>query len=220
MGNNIKEWTMQDIKVRTRGFLPHLEKKDGIYFITFRLADSLPGKIRDQYKDEKEKIERSLNAIKENYPYEKRKAERLLRRFIENVLDSGHGECNLANPEIAEIMSGALKFFDGKRYELLAWCLMPNHVHVVVKIYGYDSLRTVVKSWKGFTAYKVNKILGRKGTFWYREYYDHLIRDEKELCNAISYVIGNPIKANLKDWKWVWVNENAFEIQREQIMYR
>ena len=82
---------------------------------------------------------------------------------------------------------------------------MPNHVHVVARLLPGQTLATVVHSWKSFTAKRANAILGREGTFWQREYYDHLIRNEGEFERAMNYVADNPAKAILKDWKWVWV---------------
>lgn len=94
--------------------------------------------------------------------------------------------------------------WDGKRYRLVAWCVMPNHVHVVCKLLPGQELSSVLKSWKSYTAKKSDEILGRSGAFWQREYYDRLIRDEDEFERAIRYVVSNPARAGLKNWKWVW----------------
>ncbi len=82
---------------------------------------------------------------------------------------------------------------------------MPNHVHVVARLFPGQTLATVLHSWKSFTAKRANLILGLHGAFWQREYYDHLLRNEEELERVVRYVADNPAKANLKDWKWVWV---------------
>ena len=95
--------------------------------------------------------------------------------------------------------------FDDKRYRLFAWCVMPNHVHAVVRILPGHALAEVIHSWKSFTAKRANELLGLNGHFWQREYYDHLLRDERQLEHAIHYVAQNPEKANLKNWRWVWV---------------
>ena len=92
-----------------------------------------------------------------------------------------------------------------KRYRLLAWCVMPNHVHVVVKIFPGHTLSDVIHSWKSFSAKHANRALRLRGAFWQREYYDHLIRDQGELDRAIRYVAANPEKAKLEQWRWVWV---------------
>ena len=101
-------------------------------------------------------------------------------------------------------MAVALRFWDGKRYRLLAWCVMPNHVHVVCRLLPGQDLSKVLHGWKSFTARKANETLGRKGAFWQREYYDRLIRDGGELERAVRYVVMNPERARLKGWRWVW----------------
>jgi REP element-mobilizing transposase RayT len=123
---------------------------------------------------------------------------------LEEYFDRGAGACSLRDPRIGELMADALRFWEGKRYRLLAWCVMPNHVHVVCRLLPGQELSKALQAWKSFTARKANEILGRSGVFWQREYYDRLIRDGGELDRAIRYVVGNPERAGLKDWKWVW----------------
>ncbi len=101
-------------------------------------------------------------------------------------------------------MAAALRFWHGKRYRLLAWCIMPNHVHVVVRLFPSQELAVVIKSWKLHVARAANQALGRSGKFWQREYYDHLVRNQEELDHAINYILENPRKAGLKNWTWVW----------------
>jgi len=84
---------------------------------------------------------------------------------------------------------------------------MPNHVHVVVRIFPQHQLADVLHSWKSYTARMANRVLLRNGSFWQREYYDHLLRDELEFERAVRYVLENPVKARLKGWKWVWMRE-------------
>ena len=100
-------------------------------------------------------------------------------------------------------MRDALEFLNGKRIRLLAWCVMPNHVHLVFRILPGQRLSTVMHSLKSFTANKANKLLGRSGQFWQREYYDRMVRDAEELERAIRYVLNNPEKAGLVEWPWV-----------------
>jgi REP-associated tyrosine transposase len=97
----------------------------------------------------------------------------------------------------------ALKHWDGERYRLLAWCVMPNHVHVVFRLLPGEGLAAILSSWKSYTAKEANRILGRTGKFWEREYWDRLIRSEDHLERAIAYVESNPGKAGLWDWPWV-----------------
>jgi REP element-mobilizing transposase RayT len=123
---------------------------------------------------------------------------------IEEYFDRGAGACSLRDPRIGEIMANALRYWDGKRYRLVAWCVMPNHVHVVCRFLPGQELAAVLKSWKSYTARRANGILGRSGAFWQREYYDRLIRNEDEFDRAVQYVVSNPERAGLKNWRWVW----------------
>lgn len=119
----------------------------------------------------------------------------------------GHlGQTLLSRPEAAEAVQNALLYFDGERYALFAWCIMPNHVHVVIMQTEGWPLQRVVHSWKSYTANEVNRILARTGAVWQREYYDRYMRDDDELSTAIAYVEQNPVKAgfvqNPRDWPW------------------
>ena len=132
-------------------------------------------------------------------------ASRERRRKLEEYLDRGLGECWLRQPAIADLMEGALRFFDGQRYGLAAWVVMPNHVHLLVEIWE-TPLADLVKSWKGFVAREANKLLRRRGPFWEREYLDTIIADEAHRRTAARYIESNPVKAGLareaKAWPW------------------
>ena len=195
-----------EVTIRDRGRLPHWEKESATYFITFRLADSLPKSVLDRIESERDAIVKTAKQLHRDLsPDERRKIQRLSSPIVEKYLDSGAGACRLKNPTIAEEVANTLRHFDDQRYRLFAWCVMPNHVHVVVRLLPGQELAKVIHSWKSFTAKRANAILGLHGTFWQREYYDHLIRNESEFERAVQYVVDNPIKANLKDWKWVWM---------------
>ncbi len=151
--------------------------------MTFRLADSLPAKVIESL----------------------RLADDLLQSF-DRELDSGSGACWLLQPEIASLVENALIHFDRERYRLLAWCLMPNHVHVVVEVSAKHSLTQVIGNWKSFTAKRANSLLGRSGPFWHADYFDRYMRDENHLMRTIAYVEDNPVKAGLvmsaPEWPW------------------
>jgi REP element-mobilizing transposase RayT len=192
------------LKVRSRR-LPHWEVEGAVYFVTFRLADSLPKKALQELESEHKDIlatashmGRSLTAS------EHRRMGRLQSRRLEKSLDMGVGECFLRKPVLAQIVVNALKEFEGSRYRLFAWCVMPNHVHVLFQTIGNFSLAGILHSWKSFSAKAANQILGRHGEFWQREYHDHLIRNTTEFDRAMRYVVENPSKAGLKNWPWVW----------------
>ena len=176
-----------------RGYVPHFEGGEIVQSITFRLHDSLPSAVREEMVAELECL-----------PVNERTRHR--RRRIEAALDRGHGACFLANPQIAHLVSDALRRFDGERYRLHARCVMPNHVHVVVTPLAGCTLSSIVHSWKSFTAGKANRRLGRRGSFWMQEYFDRAIRDERHFRVAMEYVEHNPVKAGLcaapEDWPW------------------
>lgn len=101
----------------------------------------------------------------------------------------------------------AIRFCDHKEYELLAYCIMPNHVHLVFTVKRNDiSLYRILQSLKRFTAREANKILQRSGAFWQHESYDHVVRNGRALTRIVHYILENPVKAGLVDsWeKWPW----------------
>lgn len=150
--------------------VPHWSCEHAVYHVTFRLADSVPQSKRDEWIHERESIIKTAASLKRDLTDEEEKRiGYLYSERIEKYLDSGHGECLLAQTEIAELVANALKYFDGRRYALHAWCLMPNHVHVIVEPYKGRELSKIIHSWKSFTAHEANKRLSRSGDFWQAE---------------------------------------------------
>jgi REP element-mobilizing transposase RayT len=185
--------------------LPHWEVQEATYFVTFRLADSLPKKVLQEVDSKRKDIlatERQMS--RKLTATEHKKLRQLQSRRLERTLDAGAGECLLRNPVVAKVVATALKQFDGSRYRLFAWCVMPNHVHVLFQTIGKASLADILHSWKSYSAKAANQVLGRSGEFWQREYHDHLIRDLIEFDRAVRYVSKNPSQAGLKNWPWVW----------------
>ena len=162
--------------IHNRGYLPHLKADGGTYFVTFRLADSLPVTILKQ-----------LEEIPENQRPKK----------IEEYLDAAHGECWLGKPEIANILQQALLKFQGERYVLHAWAIMPNHAHMLIEPIAGNSLSEILQGIKSFSAHEANKLMDREGGFWQKESYDHLIRDDADRARCVEYIAQNPVKAGL-----------------------
>lgn len=201
----------QALKIRHRR-LPHWEIEGAVYFVTFRLADSLPPQARQKIiAQRKDVIATAAQMGREVSPEERTKLLHLSSRRIEKILDDGLGICHLRDPKIATIVADALRQFDDLRYRLFAWCVMPNHVHVLFQTVDGSTLDSVLHSWKSYSAKAANRILGRVGEFWLREYYDHLIRDRDEFRRALRYVIENPGKAGLENWPWVWAWSESLE---------
>lgn len=190
---------------KRRRKLPHWTTGSAIYSVTFRLADSLPQEVIAMWKAELHDIETmQQTGTRQLSSDEEQRLRKLQQPKAEELLNNGDGSCWLRNDSIAPIVADALKYFDGTRYQLFAWCIMPNHVHVILQPLGQHALRDILHSWKSFTAHQANIILKRKGPFWREESYDHLIRDEAELWHAMEYVWNNPESAGMKEWKWRW----------------
>jgi REP element-mobilizing transposase RayT len=191
-----------------RGKLPHLKKEGAVYFVTFRLADSLPAHEVVRLKHERRALLEQARAAKN--PLTWHEEQQLLVWYcdkVETLLDAGHGACWLSQPKVASLVSGALKYFEGQRYELRAWVVMPNHVHAVVWPLPGHTLSSILHSWKSFTSSKANEMLHRRGKgFWQTESFDHWIRDDEEHARLAAYVVNNPVKAGFcqrtEDWSW------------------
>ena len=158
-----------------RGYLPHCDFPGLVQFVTFRLADSMPASRRGEW-EHLLKIE----DVRER------------RTKLEEYLDRGAGECHLCDPRIAKLCEEALLFFHNERYELLAWCVMPNHVHVLVHVWEWPLWKMEV-AWKKFVAPKALALQ----SFWQREYWDTFMRDDAQEKRAIRYIESNPAKAKL-----------------------
>ena len=189
--------------IRQGAYLQHWTRNGAVYAVTFRLIDSLPQNVLDEWRTERDAI--VVRARQQDRPLttaELRQLDELNSERVEKFLDAGCGQCWLRDDRIAAIMQGALKFFDEKRYRLLSWCIMPNHIHVVVQPQPGFDLSQILHSWKRYVAREANKTLVREGEFWQPESYDHLIRDDDDLRHAIQYVWGNPEASGLVNWKW------------------
>lgn len=188
-----------------RGYLPHIEGAE-YQAITYRLADSLPVEAMKQIKqssrtDKKRRIE------------------------IEKYLDAGHGACLLRKPEIARIILNNWQHFDGKRCHILAYVIMPNHVHILIQVLHSYRLSRIVQSWKSYTAKAISRLIQRDkltwkagDQIWQPDYWDRYIRNDTHLNSTIGYIHQNPVKAGLvtssKAWPWSSIHQHQ-KIQRE-----
>ena len=173
-----------------RGKLPHRNKESLLQFVTFRLADSLPKEVLAELEEKVKQLPEKQSQIE-------------LRILRERYLNKGLGSCALQHPEMAEVMMKALQHHDGVKYDLIAWSIMSNHVHVLIKT--NDSISKILQSWKSFTgkwALKNNTkynlgISPKADKFWMPEYWDRFIRDEKHFNNTVRYILDNPRAAGL-----------------------
>ena len=166
-----------------RGYLPHCDVADVTQHIVFRLADSLPPAVQENLRSTARTDRAAL---------------------ADGLLDTGIGARAFADPRLAAMVQAALLHFDAARYRLCAWCVMPNHVHVLATQIDGFALERIVHGWKSFTAHRANAILGTTGPFWAADYYDRMIRDSED--GVVGYIESNPIKAGLcaepSDWLW------------------
>ncbi|MBE0540558.1 MAG: transposase [Verrucomicrobia bacterium] len=182
--------------VKAGRHLPHWTQPGCTYFVTFRLADAIP-------KDKLLQWEAELRAWLLNHR-EPRTAEQdkefneLFAERFHRWLDEGLGECWLKQPERSAAVEEALRFFDGQRYWLGHYVVMPNHVHVLVRPIGDHSLSEILHSWKSFTAKMINAAIGRTGTLWQEESFDNIVRDAKALEKFSAYIQENPGKSGLQ----------------------
>ncbi|RRA98054.1 transposase [Larkinella rosea] len=214
------------MKIEYRRNLPHLQYVGATFFITFCLKGSLPTEVVRRLIEEHQYTLRQIQQPSQNETANEHK-----RYFakIDGILDRCQSGYNwLQNPVIAEIVAEKIKSYDGEKYDLIAYCIMPNHVHLVVdssiQLEGldgniqaidrnYEQLFTVLQQIKGNT-YQANKVLGRSGAFWQPESYDHVVRNDQELKNIINYTLQNPVKAGLvpdwRDWPFSFLNERTY----------
>ncbi len=178
----------EDIDIHVRK-LPHWNQANALVFVTWRLADSLPqAKLA-----EIEEVQKAfLSACPE--PWDEATV-RLYRKNVsrekEAFLDAGHGACVMKEGTVRQLAEDALRFFDGSRYRLHAYVVMPNHVHVLFEVLpGYPQNR-VLHMWKSYTAKAINKALGRQGRLWQDESWDRLIRNESHYRNCVAYIRDN-----------------------------
>ncbi|HJW87229.1 MAG TPA: transposase [Candidatus Brocadiaceae bacterium] len=190
--------------------LPHYHPANATFFVTFRLAGSLPSEAIVRLKEERVRDEALLLKIEDEKARKQKMAEQHERYFskFDELLDSAvNSQSWLKDERVADMVAAAMCFRDKKVYDLLAYCIMPNHVHVVFTVErSATSLYKALQSLKAYTAREANKILLRNGAFWQHESYDHVVRDGKKLERIIDYVLHNPVKAGLVSsrelWKW------------------
>jgi putative DNA methylase len=189
----------------SRGYLPHFDRSELTQFVTCHLADSLPKHVLERWKAELPNLESVEEQI-------------LLQRRIEKYLDEGYGSAYLKQHRIARMVQNSLLHFEGEKYRLSAWVVMPNHVHLLATTLPGHSLSEIMHSLKSFTSHEANKVLRREGQFWFEDYFDRYIRDTRHFANTVRYIENNPVKANLcakpEDWPFssAWFRARQNEI--------
>jgi len=230
-----REKTMQEEPIFYRRNLPHIQPKNSGFFITFRLANSLPTHVLQELRDEREVEQSDLTTqLREGRLGEReyRQASYRLQKqafvrfdtWLDRYEDGPHW---LAQDRNAQIVADEMHALHGERYRLLAFCIMSNHVHLLVDTTGFHlvspahkagattsyPLTDTLRLLKGRTARYCNQVLGRKGAFWHHESYDHVVRDASELGRIVRYIYNNPVKARLvenwEDWKFTYLSPSV-----------
>jgi putative DNA methylase len=180
-----------------RGYLPHFDGNLLCQSITFRLYDSVPQSVIQDW-------EREFSIL----PIQKRSE--ILRKRIENYEDKGLGSAWLSSNAIAEIVKQSLLFGESQqRYQLHAWVIMQNHVHTLITPNTDQSVSKIVHSWKSYSASRANKVLDKTGQFWQQDYFDRFIRDEHHFFATINYIERNPVQAGLCERPEQWRYSSA-----------
>lgn len=177
-----------------RGYLPHWDFQEAVQAVTFRLKDSVPKSVIQNWKIELESVA------------DEKERQQQLRRLISRFEDAGHGEAIFKRSDCAAIVQRELTQGHGSEYRLLEWCVMPNHVHALIKVSQSSLLSGIVRGWKGRSALEINRLLVRSGPLWQREYYDRFVRDLDHCHDCRAYIRNNPVKARLcgspEEWEF------------------
>jgi REP element-mobilizing transposase RayT len=189
-----------EIIQRHGAHLPHWTAENAIYHVIFRLADSLPQEVLWKFEQERELLLKQPSLT----PEDRKRLKYLVSERIEAYLDSGYGSSLMKSPEIADCVQEIITFHDGNHFQLHAWCIMPNHVHLVIEPNKGIELSSIMQNIKSVSSHRINELLSNRGTVWQKEPYDHIVRNEASYCTLINYVVNNPVKAKLIGWKWVF----------------
>jgi putative DNA methylase len=213
-------------EVLTRRHLPHWYVPGAAHFITFRLAGTIPRALIDQWREECAAALR--HPVPEGVSRAEHRKEAHRRYFVrmDRYLDQGGAIDWLGHPAVAALVRASLYHHHGRTCHLIAYCLMPNHGHVLLQLLDpgpmaavaeqdevvgeqpdkLSPLASTMQSFKSYTAHEANKILNRSGAFWQGESYDHWVRDVDELARIIAYIANNPVKAGLvkHPYEWFW----------------
>ena len=203
------------------GLLPHWRQDGCTYFVTFRLADSLPKEVVEGWKRHREAWLRGhgidprrqtwMQELRELSPALQREFETEFGERLDRFLDAGHGSCVLRVPKLGGQVARSLSYFDGERVLAGDYVVMPNHVHAIMRPIGEHELEDVLQSIKSYTAHEINRMRGSEGQVWQKESYDHIIRDHDELRAYQRYIRENPVKARLSPGGYVLSEEKRYQ---------
>ena len=191
---------------------PHWLQARAVVFITFRTYDSIPREVIDRWEREKKMAAATRLGSRRALVCDRRNAPRkgsgcLSEMFVrcrENFLDTCHGRCLLRRPELARIVADSLLHFDGQRYRMGDFIVMPNHVHLLAAFPTPEAMKGQCESWLHYTAFQINQVIHEKGKFWQQEPFDHLVRNPNQYEYLRRYIAENPLKAGLKSGQYYY----------------
>ncbi len=211
---------MYDLVEKHRRKLPHLQLTDQIISLTWRLAFTLPRELlllaeelREGLRSSRYGTQNFSSDLLNGYAQKLQQYDEYLGRYSLLGL-------TLCTPEIGNMISGAFHCYSGKLYELHCFCVMPNHVHVLLKPLPdaagqFTHLSRIVQLLKSYTARQINQLLAREGQVWQSEYFDRFIRNSKDYYNTVQYILDNPRKAGLcvpnEKWPYVYYQPGLIE---------
>lgn len=188
--------------------LPHWSQAGTVCFLTWWTADSLPKAVLERWQAERMRLLRQAGIdptsdVRSQIDRLEPATARALRRELfsrwDNHLDQAHGECLLKRTDVRQIVADSIENFEGDRYVLYGYVIMPNHVHALAAFDRDERMLKQMRSWKRFSAGKINELLSRSGPFWQRDGFDHLVRDDESVVHFQNYIAQNPAKAGLRE---------------------
>ncbi len=180
----------EDVEFHFKGNLPHMHQDETLQFVTFRLADSLPQSVCGELHEKRE-----LFLKKYPKPWDAQTKILYWKEIgpMENrLLDNGYGSCLLRYSDCRKILIDTISFKDNIDYEVTSYVIMPNHVHILIRPLGIKKLEDIMHSIKRFSARQINLLVGRRGAFWMKEYFDRLVRSEEDYKRYYNYILSNP----------------------------
>jgi len=197
----------------TEGLRPHWSQAGAVVFVTFRTYDSIPKEVLNRWDREKNdwmirhghSAEKHWSKILPTLSDQQRaKFQKQFQRSREDFLDTCHGRCLLRRGELAKIVADSLLHFDGQRYRMGDFVVMPNHVHLLAAFLSSEEMRKQFDSWMHYTAFRIHQQIDEKGHFWQYEPFDHLVRSAEQYEYLRGYIADNPTKAKLKDGEYLY----------------
>ncbi len=170
--------------------IPHWNQSDCVQFVTFRLADSLPQSKLQEYRQKRDEWLKTHpkpwdSSVQEDY-------DNIFVAVIDRWIDAGYGECILIDKRVRDILEDAIMHSDSIKYDIYAFVIMPNHVHVLMTPREGNTVQGIVGAWKRISSHGINTLLGRRGTVWERESFDHLVRNADDFMETLQYIVDNP----------------------------